>query len=92
MYLTVEQQGLQFGVAVGTRHFKRAVQRNRIKRQIREAYRLQKAPLQQMLQAQQTGCALFIIYTGKELPDYNILVEKMNILLEKLTVAIHEHR
>jgi len=89
-YLQVEQQGLQFGVAVGTRHFKRAVQRNRIRRQIREAYRLQKQQLQQALQQQQKGLALFVVYTGKELPEYSLIADKMNRLLQKLTQTVHE--
>ena len=89
-YIPVAQQGLQFGVAVGTRHFKRAVHRNRIKRQIREAYRLQKQEVQQLLEQKQKGIALFLVFTGKELPDYNYLFEKVKLLLEKLTTIVHE--
>src|SRR6478609_2995237 len=36
---------LQFGVAVSKKNFKKAVDRNRIKRLIREAYRLQQVEL-----------------------------------------------
>lgn len=41
-YKTVEQTGIRAGVGVSTRVFKKAVDRNRIKRQLRESYRLQK--------------------------------------------------
>ncbi|HLO81168.1 MAG TPA: ribonuclease P protein component, partial [Chitinophagaceae bacterium] len=65
-----EKDHLQMGVGVSGKHFKKAVDRNRVKRLIREAWRLQKTEL--ALQAQQTGRSLkvFIIYTGRELPDF----------------------
>lgn len=60
--------GLKAGFSVSKRHFKRAVDRNRIKRLLREAYRLQKACL---LEKQRTGTLqFFLIYTGKEMPTY----------------------
>jgi ribonuclease P protein component len=79
-----EKSPLQMGVAVSTRHFKKAVDRNRIKRLIREAYRLQKNELKQQLEQQERGLSLFIIYTGKSLPDYAQVFEKTGKLLEQL--------
>ena len=69
---------LQAGFGVSTRNFKKATDRNRIKRLLREAYRLQKNLLHQK------PVALFILYTGKELPDYGTISQKMKIALEKL--------
>lgn len=79
-----QQETLLFGVGVGTRHFKKAVHRNRIKRLVREAYRLQKQALKEQLQGKEQTLNLFFIYTGKELPLYEQVVEKTAQALRKL--------
>ncbi|MEJ8842116.1 ribonuclease P protein component [Lacibacter sp. H375] len=75
---------LLFGVAVGTRNFKKAVDRNRIKRLIREAWRLQKNELQQKLKQENKQLHVFFIFTGKEVPDYKLIAEKTGVALQKL--------
>ena len=62
--------GLQVGVSVSTRHFKKATDRNRIKRLMKESWRLQKNDLEQVLASQQIGLAVFFIYTAKLMPAY----------------------
>ena len=51
---------------------------------MREAYRLQKSPLQNKLEENGKYLAIFIIYTGNELPEYNDICEKMATALQSL--------
>ena len=80
---------VQFGVGVGTKNFKKAVDRNRIKRLMREAYRLQKEILYNKMKDRNQQLAVFFIYTGKELPDYKIVYEKMEVTLQRLIKEIN---
>lgn len=75
---------LQAGVTTSSRNFRKAVERNRVKRILREAYRLQKLPLQQHLKDKNSSLALFFIYIGKELPVFAEVYERMGIILQKL--------
>lgn len=68
------------GVSVSKRHFKRAVDRNRIKRQMREAYRLQKASF---FNNSSSTYALMILYIGKEKSDFETLKQKTKHLFDK---------
>lgn len=72
------------GVGVSARNFPKAVDRNRIKRLLRETYRLQKTSLHNSLVQKQKSVAVFLLYTGKEMPDYQLLDEKMKTVLTKL--------
>lgn len=86
MYLEIENHvsSLQAGFTVSTRHFKKAVDRNRIRRLMRESYRLQKNNLLNELQENHKSRAIFFIYTGNELPQYKDVFEKIGSALERL--------
>jgi len=79
---------LQAGFTVSSRNFKKAVDRNRIKRLMREAYRLQKNDLQQLPALDHLNLTLFFIYVGKELPEYKQVFEKTDIVLKRMLKLI----
>lgn len=79
-------------VSVSKRHFKRAVKRNRVKRQIREAYRLNKHALLDALGERRKRLAVAFIYLSDEQVDSSVIEERMKTALariaEKIT-AVH---
>ncbi len=86
VYLTEPELKSQASVliSVSKRYFKHAVDRNRVKRQIREAYRLNKAPLVGALANRKEKLALAFIYLSDELMATSFLQKRMSIALDKL--------
>jgi ribonuclease P protein component len=81
---------VQFGVGVSSKNFKKAVDRNRIKRLTREAWRLHKNDLKELLKASGKQLNVFFIYTGKELPDFATVKDKVAVVLKKLSDKVNE--
>lgn len=72
-------------VSVSKRRFKRAVKRNRVKRQIREAYRLNKQTLLQTLKEHNLHIAIAFIYLSDELTDSSLITERMKTALSRIS-------
>lgn len=75
---------VQLLVGVSRRYFKKAVERNRIKRLIREAYRKNKHIIYPALETNGEQMAIAINYTGKKMPRYQDIENKIIILLQRL--------
>jgi ribonuclease P protein component len=86
-----EKLNIRFGVGVPGKNFKKATDRNRIKRLTRETYRLQKPELQKELNQENKQMNLFFVYTGKGIPEFKKLKEKVNLILNRLITLIHEN-
>ncbi len=81
---------IKTGVGVSGRNFKKAVQRNRIKRLLREAYRTEKLNLHKHLKEHHKQLAVFLLYFDKTLPDYPVIKVKMPLIIERLIKQIDE--
>lgn len=82
---------LQMGAGVSSKHFKKAVSRNRIKRLIRETFRKQNDILKTVLSQGNFVMEIFIIYTDRTLPEYQNLSDKMNVVLQKLSSLLNKN-
>jgi ribonuclease P protein component len=84
-------QELSVLISVSKRKFKRAVKRNRIKRLIRENFRLQRHDLENALQSFPFSLDVAFLFLKSELPDYSEISKSMAKALDLLKVKIQEN-
>lgn len=82
--LSSENISMQMAVSVPKRNFKLATERNRIKRQIREAYRLNCNDTATFFKSRGQKLQLMVVYNSKEPPDYVGLESKIILILQRL--------
>lgn len=85
VFMRSEQPGVRVLMSVSKRYFKRAVKRNRIKRQLREAYRLQKDVLLPQVQG---GLDIAFLWTSAEMLPTEKVFQKMKNLLCRIQESI----
>lgn len=79
--ILLESNQLSFGVSVGKRNFKLAVDRNRIKRMLRVVLNQH---LVAVFEDSKKTFSVMLLYTGSNTPDWNLLDKKAISLVEKL--------
>lgn len=86
VYLPAEELQVPASIltSVSKRRFKRAVKRNRVKRQIREAYRKNKHTLIEALAGRDTRLAIAFIYLSDKLADSTLIEERMRVALARI--------
>jgi|SRR5690554_3448582 len=86
-YLPVElktEAPFQIVISVPKRRFKKAVDRNRIKRLIKEAVRKKKHILERSLEEREEQLAVFLIYTGQKEESYQKISNKIETVFLRL--------
>lgn len=81
---------LKASVSASKRFFKKAVQRNRIKRLMREAWRLQKTSLEAAVGSSNLSIDVMLIYIGSEMPEYSTVFDSVGLLIQKLSNRVIE--
>lgn len=96
VYMPVERNKVDAPVSilisVPKRHFKRAVKRNRVKRQLREAYRLHKHILLDAMVNEEKALVLAFIWLDKELHTTEELMSKMKKILSRIAEKIEQQQ
>lgn len=81
---------LSVGVSVPKKFVKLAVDRNLIKRRMREAYRLHNRELKQTLLSSNTQLNLMFVYGSKQLLSYIEIEDKIKVILNRLNARFEE--
>jgi ribonuclease P protein component len=75
---------VQAAFTVSKRNFKRAVDRNLLKRRMREAYRLNKSGFYEELTAKELHIAVMFVFIGKDMIEFPIIEKAMISAFKKV--------
>lgn len=81
---------VKVGVGATKRNFKKSVDRNKVKRLLREAYRVNKQPLLDFANEKKKNVSVFFLLIDRTIPDLQLLNNKMPLIIEKLKSKLSE--
>lgn len=81
-------------ISVSKKNFRKASERNHLKRLCREAYRKEKHLLYEFLDAKKMACNFSLVYIGKSAEEYSNIHKKIFTLLERLIseLEVYNHQ
>lgn len=85
---TEDQKGVSVLMSVPKKRFHDAVDRNRVKRQLREAYRKHKHALAEKMATREQGLLIAFIYVSAQIEPTAAIEKRMVRLLEKISEAL----
>ena len=83
-----EQEGVSVLMSVPKKRFHDAVDRNRVKRQLREAYRKHKHALAEQMATRKQGLLIAFIYVSAQIESTAYIEKRMTRLLEKIAETL----
>lgn len=87
---TNEKATTKFGISVPKKKISKAVNRNLIKRRVREAWRLQQHLIVQNTTSSEQSLHCFLIYIGTaNIPEYAVIAEAVSEIIAKLQQIFH---
>jgi ribonuclease P protein component len=86
----IENNNVKTGFAVSKKNFRKAVDRNLIKRRMREAYRLKRGSFINEINNSSSGLVMIFVYQAKEIADYNVISNCIKELLTKLSAKTNK--
>ena len=82
--------GVRILISAPKRNFHHAVDRNRIKRQIREFYRTSSAQLKEIVSERKQGLALAFLFNDNKLWETEKLRSKLQLAMDRLVNSVRE--
>jgi len=79
----------QLAISIGKKTMPRAVKRNRVKRLVREAWRMNKHQLYTRLGEMNSHLYIMLIYTAKEIPGYAAMEREVDKLVGNFSLHLN---